>query len=101
MADVVDRAKHLGARKYISWEDSEDGFITEPLNDISYYVLCQNNDFSALTDSFKAVAENAVKSDINEENNEIAFITKPVSKDKLNNILNNIKSNSIKTYEIL
>ncbi|MBR0466428.1 MAG: homoserine dehydrogenase [Clostridia bacterium] len=101
VADVVDCAKHLGARKYISWEDSEEGFITEPLNSISYYVLCQNNDFSSLKNSFKDIAENVVKSNINEDKNEIAFITKPVSKDLLNNILNSIKSNSTKTYKII
>ena len=41
VADVIDAAKHLGARKYVDWEEGGDEFVCDPaLIENRWYVRC-------------------------------------------------------------
>ncbi len=74
VADVIDCAKHISARKYLDWEDGSDDYVVTPDDDTRLYVYAKSSDFEALTESFENIFGTmwCVK---NVCNGEIAFIT--------------------------
>lgn len=97
VADVVDCAKHLKVRKYISWDDAEDGYIIETLSDVSYYVSAKSCNLEGLIESFKVVFGEETRYVINREDNEIAFITCEGNTKELTEKINSLKYDTVKT----
>ncbi len=95
VADVIDCAKHLDARKYLSWDAAEDGFVAEANEAEQFFVLVSADDYGKLEIAFnEGFADTAnVK---NGYKNEIAFLTKPMLLSELNNKLEKLGASKVK-----
>ena len=80
VADVIDCAKHMHARKNLFWSDSVDNYVQDYLDDITdMYIRATADDIAAAKTEAEAlfgtvellVQKNAPK-------NELAFVTKPM-----------------------
>ncbi len=101
VADVIDCAKHIDARKYLGWEEGSDDYVVIPDTQTRLYVYAKAEDYTALTDSFgKIFGENTwnVK---NEYKKEIAFITDTNRESILRQQISNLKADSIKVLNTL
>lgn len=97
VADVLDCAKHLDARKYLSWDDAEDNYIIETTKPVRFYVLAKAKDFEALKHSFESEFKGISSCVYNTDKNEIAFITDFGKADELNSKISSLKCDSLKT----
>jgi len=91
VADVIDAAKHLNARKFLSWDDG-DASVVADINDFKskYYVrISGNNARTAAIDTFGEVKFLENK---NAENDECAFVTCEMTQRELENKLEKIKN---------
>ena len=75
VADIIDCAKHLHARKYFDWQDGEPNYVTDDTSKKRFYVLAKASDFNALKAGFERAFPGNTSCVINESENEIAFIT--------------------------
>lgn len=101
VADTIDCAKHLHARKYFDWQEGEKDYVTDDGLRKRFYVLIKSHDFERLlTDFGKAFPENTwnIK---NEFAGEIAFITDEIYENELKAKLETLKCDSIKTMNTL
>ena len=96
VADIIDCAKHLHARKYFDWGEGEDGYVVPSNEKKRFYVLIKSLDFAALTDSFNTVFPNNTWNVKNEFAGEIAFITDEDYEEEIRNKLSELKYESIK-----
>lgn len=96
VADVIDCAKHIDARKYLSWENAEDDYVIETKDDVRFYVSAKADDFEGLKASFKEVFKNNTWYIINDYRNEIAFITEAGQTQDLLNKIHNLKYDTVK-----
>ena len=101
VADIIDSAKHLHARKYFDWSEGEDGYVIEDNSKKRFYVLVKSLDFKSLKCSFDTVFKGNTWNVINDFSGEIAFITDEDYEDEINKKLNMLKYESIKVMEIL
>ena len=81
MADIIDCVKHFKARKYLYWDDAQEGYVS-PYEDsvISVYIRAvSENDHKGLRIAEKAFGKvkRLVRSDAPES--EFAFVTEPKS----------------------
>lgn len=77
VADVIDCAKHLSARKYLSWNDGFEGYVTDPTDDISQlYVRGISDSKQSAISEIKSIFKDAVilKRE-GESDHDIAFVT--------------------------
>lgn len=91
VADVIDCAKHLNARKYLSWEDGSSDYVVTPENEIQrFYTRIQSEDINKAKSLAESIFKDAHFLSRNGTENEIAFITSPdksvVLKDKIDSI---------------
>ena len=98
VADIIDCAKHINARKYIDWAEGEEGYVVKNANaDETMFVRITGDDFNAISNTFDnqfaELTENFTK---NEFSNELCFITKPISLSILKEKLANFKDCTIK-----
>ncbi len=98
VADIIDCAKHINARKYIDWADGEEDYVVKNTNaDEIMFVRITGSDFNAISNTFDNqftdLTENSTK---NEFANEICFITKPISPNVLKEKLSSFKDCTIK-----
>lgn len=101
VADVLDCAKHFKARKYLFWEEAEEGYVIESPKPVRLYVSATNENFGELKESFdNTFAGNSWKSE-NEYRSEIAFITEKDTKENLLNKINSLKAQKIKIMNTL
>lgn len=100
VADIIDCAKHLHARKYFDWQDAEEGFVVEDNIKKHYYVFIQSTDFSALKEGFNSAFPNCQHFE-DEASGEIAFMTDEIFKDELNEKIATLKYESIKMMQVL
>ncbi len=101
VADVIDCAKHLKARKYLDWADGEDGYVIFPNEKVRLYVYICSDNFDMLCEQFKTVFSNNTWHVKNEFKNEIAFITDEDYEDALMEKINSIKADNIKVMHTL
>lgn len=80
VADVIDCAKHMGARKYLFWNDSAENYVHDYLDDhISMYIRVTADDIVAAKAKAEALfGEVDVLVQKNTPKNELAFVTKPM-----------------------
>lgn len=99
VADVIDCAKHLNARKYLFWESSDGSFVND-------YKTMPCRRFVRMTKGLYNADSVKNSFDIDciiENDNEISFITEKIDenlfKDKLNKYYDNVISN-IRVFDI-
>lgn len=101
VADVIDCAKHLTARKYLFWEDGSPDYVTEADLKVRLYVYAKSSDYDSLIES-SAVAfpdlDGIIK---NSRSGEIAFITDEGLESQLRECISSIKADSIKVMHTL
>ena len=103
VADMMDCAKHLKARKYLDWEDTVEGYVVnDTVKEENIFVRISAEDYDssleAYKENFKGITEQVTK---NEFSKEICFITKPIKESVLNEKLNTFKNCKIKTLHTM
>ncbi len=101
VADILDCAKHLKARKYLSWEEGCAEYVNSSLDEYgSLYVSVKAADYDGLVKQFDLHFADcaAIK---NKHRNEIAFITKPEYESKINEKLSLLGADSVKSLHTL
>ena len=102
VGDVIDCAKHLGARKYVFWEDSKSDFITDSSDDITkLYVRCSTTDVKQLVSKLVEVFGD-ISYIKNEATSEVVFLTEnDIEKTLLNKINNLGNIDNIKILNVI
>lgn len=101
VADIIDCAKHLHARKYFDWKDGEKDYVVPDEGKKRFYVLIKSLDFNALKSSFNTVFPGNTWHTLNEFAGEIAFITDEEYENELSKKLDLLKYESIKIMNTL
>ncbi len=101
VADVIDCAKHLKARKYLEWADGSDDYVTEPDEKTRLYVYAHSEDFDTLCKQFETVFSNNTWHVKNDFKNDIAFITDQDFESVLIEKINSLKADKIKVMHTL
>ena len=100
VADIIDCAKHIKARKYLMWEDGAPDYVVTPDLDTRLYVYAKAEDFDSLTKSFTEIfgdtkcVKNAFKK-------EIAFITECERESVLREKITALSADSVKILNTL
>ena len=103
VADIIDCAKHINARKYLDWADGYEGYVVSSSeNEEKMFVRIVGEDFAAIDNTFNTqfstFTETVTK---NEFSKEICFITKPVTIGVLKEKLANFNNCEIKTLHTI
>lgn len=97
VADVIDCAKHMHARKNLFWSDSVDNYVQDYLDDITaMYIRLTADDVAAAKTEAEAlfgtvdllVQKNAPK-------NELAFVTKPMKEREIQDKIGVLESKGV------
>ena len=97
VADVIDCAKHMHARKNLFWSDSVDNYVQDYLDDITaMYIRVTADDVAAAKTEVEAlfgtvellVQKNAPK-------NELAFVTKPMKEREIQDKIGVLESKGV------
>ena len=97
VADILDCAKHLNSRKYLSWEDGNENTVEQDFDRFGkFFVRLASNNFEALENQFEAVFKDKTEGYTkNAFENEIVFITKPVYKSALDDMISGFDSHKV------
>ena len=101
VADMIDCAKHIDARKYLDWEDGCDDYVVVADEQTKLYVSAKSSDLDSLTERFKEVFGNSVKYFKNNFTNELFFITDAGLESELREKANSLNADSIKILHTL
>lgn len=101
VADIIDCAKHLHARKYFDWQDGYEGYVVNDTSKKSFYVLIKSSDYTSLCESFDTVFKGNTQNIKNECAGEIAFITEQDYEEEINKKLDMLKYENIKVMNTL
>ena len=101
VADVIDCAKHLHARKYVDWADGSPDYVVTPDEKVRLYVYIQSNDYDMLCGQFSSVFSDNTWHIKNNDKKEIAFITNEDFESALMNKINSIKCDTLKVMHTL
>lgn len=100
VADIIDCAKHLSARKYLYWEDGSPDYVVEADLKTRLFVFASGNYDELIESSALAFPEldGIIK---NRHSGEIAFITGEDTESELRKKINTIKADRIKIMHTL
>lgn len=101
VADMIDCAKHIDARKYLDWEDGCDDYVVVADEQTKLYVSAKSSDLDALTERFKTIFGDSVKYFKNNFTNELFFITDTGIESELREKANSLNADSIKILHTL
>ena len=101
VADILDCAKHIKAKKYFGWGESIEGFVTESNEPAQFYVYAASADYDALKASFEEVFGDKISSIKNAIKGEIAFMTDAMLEDDLLKLTEKLKADKIKIMHTL
>ncbi len=101
VADVIDCAKHLLARKYVDWSDGSADYVINPDEKLRLYVYIQSDNYDMLCNQFETVFSNNTWHIKNNFKKEIAFITDEDYESSLMKKINSIKADNIKVMYTL
>lgn len=98
VADVIDCIKHIEARKYLFWADSNgEDIIPYGESVTAMYVRAFTDDISVAAENVKEIFGSVKKlTRNNAEDNEIAFVTKEMTVNEFNNKIDLLNSKGIK-----
>ncbi len=97
VADILDCAKHLNSRKYLSWEDGNENTVEQDFDRFGkFFVRLASDNFMALENQFEAVFKDKTEGYTkNAFENEIVFITNPVYKSALDDMISGFDSHKV------
>ncbi len=101
VADVIDCAKHIKARKYVDWVDGSDDYVTTIDEKVRLYVYIQSNNFDMLCNQFSEIFSDNTWHIKNDYKKEIAFITDLDYESNIMKKLSGIKCDTIKVMQTL
>ncbi len=101
VADVIDCAKHLHARKYVDWSDGSPDYVISPDEKVRLYVYIQSDNYDMLCEQFSTLFSDNTWHIKNDFKKEIAFITNEDYENSLMEKINSIKCNTIKVMHTL
>ena len=101
VADMIDCAKHIDARKYLDWEDGTDDYVVAADEETRLYVSAKSDDLDALSKKFKEVFGESLKYFKNNFTNELFFITDVGLESELIEKANSLNADSIKILHTL
>lgn len=101
VADIMDAIRHDGCKKYLNWQDGEDGYVLKNYDETGkYYITLKSDDYDALKLEFVSAFGNCFESYVmNEFRQEIAILTKEMTESE---VLEKLQSlTQLKNYKIL
>ncbi len=98
VADVIDCAKHLHARKYVDWQDGSPDYVISPDQKTRLYVYIQSNNYDMLCEQFSTLFSDNTWHIKNDFKKEIAFIT---NEDYENALMKKINSINCETKKVM
>jgi len=102
VADIIDEAKHLGARKYVYWEAAQEGYVCDYLETPAVFLVRVSGEragaLKAVNGLFKDVTE-VVYSGM--PSGEAAFITPELSEGEIQRSLSSLEAMDIHTISAL
>ena len=101
VADMMDCAKHLAARKYLGWEDGYDGYITDSNEPERFYVTAHADDFCKLCDEITTAFPEEMPIVKSSTSGTVTFLTPPLSEQRLNETVGKLSADSIKIFHTL
>ena len=101
VADVIDCAKHLNARKYVDWADSSPDYVITPDEKVRLYVYIQSDNYNMLCEQFSTLFSDNTWHIKNDFKNEIAFITNEDYESTLMDKIKSIKCDTVKVMHTL
>lgn len=102
VADIMDCAKHLDARKYLTWEDGDSACVATAADEFgSMLVKITAEDYENAVSQLESIFGEADPLVKNKFRKEIAFISKPSYESELNAKLSRLSGCKIKTLHIL
>lgn len=101
VADVIDCAKHLHARKYIDWTEGSSDYVVTPNEKVRLYVYIHSNDYDMLCSQFANLFSDNTWHIKNDDKKEIAFITNEDYESALMEKINSIKCDTLKVMHTL
>ncbi len=98
VADVIDCVKHLSARKYLSWEDGSDDYVADPSKEeVRLYVRLLSDNRHALNIIKEKFRGAHLLSRPQQPENEFAFITPKLKKQRILDELSDIGESTLLT----
>ena len=103
VADVIDCVKHLKARKYLFWEDAKPDYVEDfSENTAEAYVRAKGASSEAAMDAAERIFGTVTRlSRKNAEEGEVAFVTSLISEKELEQKLNKLAEDGIKTINMI
>ncbi len=102
VADIMDCAKHINARKYLDWAEGDEAYVTNSDNEENIFVRIKAEDYNEANNKFEDLFVGLTEcSTKNEFSKEICFITKPINENGLSEKLSQFKNCEIKTLHTL
>ncbi len=101
VADVIDCAKHLHARKYVDWTDGSPDYVVTPDEKVRLYVYIQSSDYDMLCAQFSTLFSDNTWHIKNDFKKEIAFITNEENESALMEKINSINADNVKVMHTL
>ncbi len=101
VADIIDCAKHIDSRKYLSWEDGFDSYVATDIDEeCSMLVRIKAEDYDNALEKFNSVFPD-VSCVKNQFAKEISFVTEKDFTSNINKKLAEFKDCEIKTIHIM
>ncbi len=101
VADIMDCAKHLNARKYVDWVEGSNDYVIKPDEKVRLYVYIQSDDYDMLCTQFTTLFSDNTWHTKNDYKKEIAFITNEDYESVLMEKINSINCDNIKVMHTL
>ena len=101
VADIMDCAKHLNARKYVDWVEGSNDYVIKPDEKVRLYVYIQSDDYDMLCTQFTTLFSDNTWHIKNDFKKEIAFITNEDYESTLMKKINSIECDTLKVMHTL
>lgn len=101
VADVIDCAKHLHARKYVDWSEGSTDYVVCPDEKVRLYVYIQSDNYDMICQQFTTLFSDNTWHIKNDFKKEIAFITNEDYESALMEKINSIKADTVKVMHTL
>ncbi len=103
VADIIDCAKHLNSRKYLSWEDCDCNLVEQNYDEIApLFVTASSENFEELQNRIETLFDKTKVSFVkNQFTKEIAFITEPDLEKNIIAKLKEIENCNFKTLYVI
>lgn len=101
VADMMDCAKHLSARKYLSWEDGFEGYVTESCAPTQFYVTAYTEKVETLCEEISKVFSPDRTLLKNSISGTVTFITPSLAENELKEKLQTLSARRVKIFHTL